>query len=149
MMGGESQRCIGEHCPPIKQLMVVAYRLLSSNGTTEVPVEIPEPIMGYQQFTAILLCIPPTVSYHLIVFFFQYSFLSHIPLMDIDPLANLRQAYVELERRVQRALNTQVGDDERLAEVQQEVLSYIQAVEQVCRVCLLLLENTNNINLGV
>jgi hypothetical protein len=54
--------------------------------------------------------------------------------MDIDPLANLRQAYEELERRVQRALNTQVGDDERLVEVQEEVLSYIQAVEQVCRV---------------
>ncbi len=52
--------------------------------------------------------------------------------MDIDPLANLRRAYEELERRVQRALNTQVGDDERLAEVQEEVLSYIQAVEQVC-----------------
>ena len=53
--------------------------------------------------------------------------------MDIDLLANLRQAYEELERRVQRALNTQVGDDERLTEVQEEVLSYIQAVEQVCR----------------
>ena len=57
--------------------------------------------------------------------------------MDINPLANLRQAYEELERRVQRALHTQVGDDERLAEVQEEVLSYIQAVEQVCRVYLL------------
>lgn len=65
--------------------------------------------------------------------------------MDIDPLANLRQAYEELERRVQRALNTQVGDNERLAEVQEEVLSYIQAVEQVCRVHPL--ENCNNINL--
>jgi len=54
--------------------------------------------------------------------------------MDIDPLANLRRAYEEIERRVQRALNTQVGDDERLAEVQDEVLSYIQAVEQVCKV---------------
>ena len=52
--------------------------------------------------------------------------------MDINPLVNLRQAYEELERRVQRALNTQVGDDERLVGVQEEVLSYIQAVEQVC-----------------
>jgi hypothetical protein len=57
--------------------------------------------------------------------------------MDINPLANLRQAYEELERRVQRTLHTQVGDDERLAEVQEEVLSYVQAVEQVCRVYLL------------
>lgn len=57
--------------------------------------------------------------------------------MDISQLANLRQAYHELERRVQRALNTQVGDSERLAEVQGEVLSYIQAVEQVCRVFLM------------
>lgn len=54
--------------------------------------------------------------------------------MDINPLLNLRQAYEELERRVQRALNTQVGDDERLVEVQEEVLSYIGAVEQVCSV---------------
>lgn len=54
--------------------------------------------------------------------------------MDINLLGNLRQAYEELERRVQRALNTQVGDNERLVEVQEEVLSYIQAVEQVCRV---------------
>lgn len=53
--------------------------------------------------------------------------------MDINRLANLRQAYEELERRVHRALNTQVGDGERLAEVQEEVLSYIQAVEQVSR----------------
>ena len=52
--------------------------------------------------------------------------------MDLNPLVNLRQAYEELERRVQRALNTQVGDNERLAEVQREVESYIQAVEQVC-----------------
>jgi hypothetical protein len=48
-------------------------------------------------------------------------------------LANLRQAYIDLERRVQRALNTQVGDVGRLSEVQSEVLSYIQAVEQVCQ----------------
>jgi hypothetical protein len=54
--------------------------------------------------------------------------------MDINRLANLRQAYEALEGRVQRALNTQVGDVERLAEVQEEVLSYIQAVEQVSRV---------------
>lgn len=53
--------------------------------------------------------------------------------MDIDRLANLRQAYQELERRVQRALNTQVGDSERLAEAQNEVLLYSGAVEQVCR----------------
>jgi len=52
--------------------------------------------------------------------------------MDLNPLVNLRQAYGELERRVQRALNTQVGDNERLAEVQREVESYIQVVEQVC-----------------
>jgi|HubBroStandDraft_2_1064218.scaffolds.fasta_scaffold603615_2 hypothetical protein len=54
--------------------------------------------------------------------------------MDINRLTNLRQAYEELERRVQRALNTQVGDSERLAEAQSEVLSYSQAVEQVCRI---------------
>lgn len=53
--------------------------------------------------------------------------------MDINRLANLRQAYEVLERRVQRALNTQVGDVERLAEAQEEVLSYIQAVEQVSK----------------
>ena len=52
--------------------------------------------------------------------------------MDLNPLINLRQAYEELERRVQRALNTQVGDNERLTEVQREVESYIRAVEQVC-----------------
>jgi len=52
--------------------------------------------------------------------------------MDIDPLANLCQAYEELERRVQWSLNTQVGDNQCLAEVQDEVLSYIQAVEQIC-----------------
>ena len=55
--------------------------------------------------------------------------------MDISRLTNLRQAYEELERRVQRALNTQVGDDDRLAEAQNEVLLYSQAVEQVCRIC--------------
>jgi hypothetical protein len=53
--------------------------------------------------------------------------------MDINPLTNLRRAYEELERHVQRSLNTQVGDNERLARVQDEVLLYIQAVEQVCR----------------
>jgi hypothetical protein len=52
--------------------------------------------------------------------------------MDISRLTNLRQAYEELEIRVQRALNTQVGDEERLAVTQNEVLSYSQAVEQVC-----------------
>ena len=52
-------------------------------------------------------------------------------LMDISQLNNLRHSYEELERRVQRALNTQVGDSERLAEVQSEVLSYSQAVERV------------------
>ena len=57
--------------------------------------------------------------------------------MDINRLANLRQAYEALERRVQRALNTQVGDNERLLEVQEEVLLYIQAVEQVSGVWLL------------
>ena len=54
--------------------------------------------------------------------------------MDINQLNNLRHAYQELERRVQRALNTQVGDSVRLAEVQNEVLSYSQAVERVCRI---------------
>lgn len=53
--------------------------------------------------------------------------------MDINPLVNLRLVFEELERRVQRALNTQVGDDQRLAEVQNDVLLYSQAVEQVCR----------------
>ena len=52
--------------------------------------------------------------------------------MDINQLNNLRLAYEELERRVQRALNTQVGDSERLAITQNEVLWYSQAVEQVC-----------------
>jgi hypothetical protein len=52
--------------------------------------------------------------------------------MDINQLTNLRQAYEELQIRVQRALNTQVGDEERLAATQNEVLSYSQAVEQVC-----------------
>lgn len=52
----------------------------------------------------------------------------------MDPthqLTNLRLAYLELERRVNRALNTQVGDRERLGEVQDQVLCYIQAVERV------------------
>ena len=53
--------------------------------------------------------------------------------MDINRLTNLRLAYEELERRIQRALNTQVGDNERLAEAQNKVLLYSQAVEQVCR----------------
>ena len=52
--------------------------------------------------------------------------------MEVSQLSNLRHAYEELERRVQRALNTQVGDSERLEGVQEEVLLYIQAVEQVC-----------------
>lgn len=56
--------------------------------------------------------------------------------MDINQLTNLRLAFEELERRVQRALNTQVGDDQRLVQVQNEVLLYSQAVEQVCRICL-------------
>jgi hypothetical protein len=55
--------------------------------------------------------------------------------MDIDRLANLRLAYEELERRVQRALNTQVGDSERLAEAQNEVLLYSRTVEQVSVIC--------------
>lgn len=54
--------------------------------------------------------------------------------MDISQLNNLRHAYQELERRVQRALNTQVGDARRLAEVQNEVLSYSQAVNRVCEI---------------
>ena len=52
--------------------------------------------------------------------------------MEVSQLSNLRRTYKDLERRVQRALNTQVGDSERLAGVQEEVLSYIRAVEQVC-----------------
>jgi hypothetical protein len=52
--------------------------------------------------------------------------------MDIDQLGNLRLAYRELERRVQLALNTQVGDSERLEEAQAEVLAWIQAMERVC-----------------
>lgn len=54
--------------------------------------------------------------------------------MSINQLTNLRQAYEELERRVERALNTQVGDSERLAEAQSEVLLYSRAVEQVRRI---------------
>ena len=53
--------------------------------------------------------------------------------MDINQLTNLRQAYEEFERRVQWALNTQVGDSNRLTQTQNEVLSYSQAVEQVGR----------------
>lgn len=56
--------------------------------------------------------------------------------MDIDQLGNLRRAYEELERRVQRALNTQVGDSVRLTEAQNEVLSYSQAVKRVCKILL-------------
>ena len=52
--------------------------------------------------------------------------------MDINLLTNLRQAYEELERRVQWALNTQVGDNGCLVEIQNKVLLYSQAVEQVC-----------------
>ena len=54
--------------------------------------------------------------------------------MDIDPVINLCRAYYDLERDVQCALNTQVGDTERLAEVQDDVLSNIQAIEQVCKI---------------
>ena len=52
----------------------------------------------------------------------------------IRRLTNLRQAYKRLEGDVERALNTQVGDSERLEGVQREVLSYIQAVEEVCKI---------------
>ena len=52
--------------------------------------------------------------------------------MEVSQLSNLRHAYEELERHVQRALNTQVGDSKCLEGVQEEVLLYIQAVEQVC-----------------
>jgi hypothetical protein len=58
--------------------------------------------------------------------------------MDGIRLNNLRQAYLVLENRVQRAAITQVGDSMRLGEVQREVLSYIRAVEQVCRLCMLI-----------
>jgi hypothetical protein len=61
--------------------------------------------------------------------------------MDINQLINLRLAYGELERRVQRALNTQVGDNERLVEVQDEVLSYNQTVEQVRRINMIKWDN--------
>ena len=44
--------------------------------------------------------------------------------MDIDQLSNPRQAYEVLERCIQRALNTQVGDNVHLTEAQNEVLSY-------------------------
>ena len=54
--------------------------------------------------------------------------------MDIDQLTNLHHAYEDLERRVQWALNTQVGDNDRLAEIQNEVLLYNEAVEQVRRI---------------
>ena len=54
--------------------------------------------------------------------------------MDIDRLTNLCHTYKDLERRVQQALNTQVGDNNRLAEIQNEVLLYNEAVEQVCRI---------------
>lgn len=52
----------------------------------------------------------------------------------IHRLTNLRQAYERLEGDVERALNTQVGDSEHLEGVQREVLSYIQAVEEVCKI---------------
>jgi hypothetical protein len=56
--------------------------------------------------------------------------------MDINGirLTNLRHAYEAVERDVELALNTQVGDSERLEGIQREVLSYIQAVEQVCKI---------------
>jgi hypothetical protein len=66
--------------------------------------------------------------------------------MDINRLANLRLAYEEVERRVHRALNTQVGDSDRLTGVQNEVLSYSQAVEQVGRIYLLRRATINTLN---
>ena len=54
--------------------------------------------------------------------------------MDIDWLAGLRHTYKDLERCVQQALNTQVGDNDRLAEIQNEVLLYNKVVEQVRRI---------------
>jgi hypothetical protein len=55
--------------------------------------------------------------------------------MDYIQVINLRLAYLVLERRVRRALSAQVGDSRRLCEVQGEVFSYSQAVEQVCGFC--------------
>ena len=52
--------------------------------------------------------------------------------MEVSQLSNLQHAYEELKRCVQRALNTQVGNSKHLEGVQEEVLLYIQAVEQVC-----------------
>ena len=66
--------------------------------------------------------------------------------MDINRLANLRLAYEEVERRVHRALNTQVGDSDRLTGVQNEVLLYSQAVEQVGRIYLLRRATINTLN---
>ena len=54
--------------------------------------------------------------------------------MDIDRLTNPRHAYEDLERHVRRVLNTQVGDNDRLAEIQNEVLLYNEAVDQVHRI---------------
>ena len=50
--------------------------------------------------------------------------------MDVNQLTNLCQAYEELERCVQWALNTQVGDSNFLTQTQNEVLSYSQAVNR-------------------
>jgi len=68
----------------------------------------------------------------LIYFFSLDSQLLHFIMDPHHRLINLRIAYLELVRRVDRALNTQVGDRKHLGGVQDEVLSYIQAVERVC-----------------
>ncbi|KAI0701775.1 hypothetical protein C8Q76DRAFT_825493 [Earliella scabrosa] len=47
-----------------------------------------------------------------------------------DPLNNIRGAYAELDRRVHRALRTQVGDAPRLREVRSQALSLWAAANQ-------------------
>lgn len=42
-----------------------------------------------------------------------------------EPLYNLRAAYYELERKVARALRTQLGDEQRLRTQQREVLRFV------------------------
>ena len=53
------------------------------------------------------------------------------PLHTLDPLNNLREAYYELVKRVDRALLTQVGDEARLSGTRGEVLSLLEAARMV------------------
>ena len=49
----------------------------------------------------------------------------------MDQLTNIRAAYFDLERRVQVALRTQLGDATRLRAVRSEALALRAAADQV------------------